>query len=62
MTNQSESNLKYAISSHAIENMAPSKRAVLLCRQNASGKIAADRAVEEILRDYGIQKGTTRAR
>lgn len=55
MTQRAESNLKYTLATHAAEKMTPSSNAIRLCEQIADGKISADRAVEQIMRDYGIE-------
>lgn len=62
MVNLSERNLKYTLSTQAIERISPSKHAVRLCEHMAEGKLTANTAVNLIKKKYGVSERTARHR
>jgi hypothetical protein len=56
MTSLSEQNLKYTLSTQAIERIIPSKDAVRLCEHMSQGKLTANMAVELIKKKYGVSE------
>ena len=56
MTKKAEKQVAYTLSTHAVENLKPSRDAVRLCRQMADGKLGADEAVAIMLRKHGVEK------
>ena len=54
MADMRQPNVKYALSTGAIEHVAPSKEAVRLCEKLCKGKISADAAVASIKEKYGL--------
>lgn len=54
MTDKAKSNIRYTITTHALEKMTPSKEAVRLCERIAAGQISTDQAVNEIVRNYRL--------
>lgn len=56
MTQKSRKQMDYALSTQAIENLFPSKEALLLCEQVSSGRISTDEAVASLLQQYGLKQ------
>ena len=56
MKKSSQKAVKYMLATHAVEHIKPSREAVRLCKQVASGNISADYAVAQIMRNYGIRR------
>lgn len=54
-TKQARKAVEYTLATHAVERMMPSRNAVRLCKQVASGRISADHAVEQIKLKYGVK-------
>lgn len=52
MTPKSRRLLEYTVSTHMIEQLAPSQDALHLCEQVSDGRISADAAVETLLQLY----------
>ncbi len=57
MTQRSQQQINYTLATHAIEKLIPSKNALRLCEQISDGKMSADTAIMEILRQYGLRSG-----
>ncbi len=57
MTQRSQQQINYTLATHAIEKLTPSKNALRLCEQISDGKMSADTAITEILRQYGLRSG-----
>lgn len=57
MTKQAEENIRYTLATHAVEQLSPSKEAILLCEKIANGHMTGDQAVAQIKRMYGIEGG-----
>lgn len=62
MTQKSQRQLEYTVSTHAVERLAPSRDAMRLCEQISDGKINADAAVEKLLQMYGLRRGRSNGR
>ena len=60
MNPSTQQNLKYTLSTQAVERMAPSADAIRLCEKLSEGKLSADAAVEIIKKKYGLTKGASR--
>lgn len=60
MIRTAQQNMKYTLSTQAIERVTPSKDAVRLCEKLSDGKISANAAVETIKRKYGLTRGKSR--
>ncbi len=58
---ESTQNLKYTISTQAIERITPSKDALSLCEKLSAGKVSANSAVDAIKEKYGLTRGAARA-
>lgn len=56
MTPKAKESVKYSLSTLAAEKMIPSREAIRLCEKIAEGRISGNDAVEQIKRNYGIQK------
>ena len=54
MADMRHQNIKYTLSTGAIERIMPSKEAVRLCEELSKGKISADAAVAAIKEKYGL--------
>ncbi len=54
MVNIAEQNLKYTISTGAIEKAIPSKNAIKLCESMSQGNITANAAVDLLKKKYGL--------
>lgn len=54
MASLAEQNLKYTLSTQAIERATPSKEAIKLCEHMSQGKVTANVAVDLIKKKYGI--------
>ena len=56
MTKKAENQIKYTLSTMAIEQIAPSSEALSLCEAMADSRITADEAVNSVLERYGLRK------
>lgn len=56
MTGKARKQIDYAVSTHTIERLYPSREAVRLCGQMASGKISANDAVSAVLKRYDLKR------
>ena len=54
MADMRQQNIKYTLSTGAIERVTPSKEAVRLCEELSKGKVSADAAVAAIKEKYGL--------
>ena len=55
MPNKTAENVKYSVSTHAIEKLTPSREAMRICERVADGQLSGDKAVELIKRNYGLE-------
>ena len=55
MTQKSKKQIEYTLTTHAIEKLTPSRKALDLCEQMAAGKISADSAVAALLKQRGLE-------
>lgn len=60
MANIRSQNLKYTLSTQAVERVTPSKDAVRLCERLSEGKVSANAAVDAIKQKYGLARGISR--
>ena len=60
MADVTKKNLKYTLSTQAIEQAIPSKEAIKLCEHMSQGKVTADAAVDLLKKKYGISDRTIR--
>ncbi len=58
---EGKNNLKYTLSTQAIEKVTPSKDALSLCEKLSAGKVSANSAVEIIKQKYDLTRGVSRA-
>lgn len=56
MTQKAKKQIAYTLATHAVERMTPSKEAVRYCEQVSSGKLSADQAVENLLKQHGVKR------
>ncbi len=56
MTQKNRKQLRYAVSTHTIERLRPSKEAMRLCEQVSSGTLTADAAVAAVLKRHGLKQ------
>jgi hypothetical protein len=61
MIRAAQQNMKYTLSTQAIERVTPSKDALRLCEKLSDGKLSANAAVDAIKQKYGVTRGATRA-
>ena len=52
MTMEASKQIEYSLSTLAIEQLHPSKEAILLCEQMSDGEISTDAAVAQIINKY----------
>lgn len=55
MPKRTAESVKYSVSTHAIEKLAPSREAIRICEKVADGRLSGDKAVEQIKRNYGLE-------
>ena len=60
MTSSTQQNIKYTLSTQAIEEVKPSKDAIRLCEKLSNGELSANAAVDTIKQKYGITRGNSR--
>ena len=56
MTKQATKNLKYTLSTHAIEGLYPSKEALALCKATSEKRITVDEAAAQLKAMYLAKK------
>lgn len=56
---QHEKNMKYTLTTQAIEKLRPSQIAIDLCEQVGAGEISADTAVSVLLKYYALDRVRT---
>ena len=56
MTKKAENQIKYTLSTMAIEHIAPSSEALHLCEALAENRITPDEALNSVLERYGLRK------
>lgn len=54
MSNVFEQNVKYTLSTQAIEQAIPSEDAIKLCKRMSQGKVTANDAVDLLKKKYGV--------
>ena len=54
MDNLAQENIKYTLSTQAVERVIPSAETIRLCEKLSSGLISADSAVDIIKKKYGL--------
>lgn len=60
MIRSAQQNMKYTLSTQAIERITPSKDALRLCEKLSDGKLSANAAVDAIKQKYGVTRGNSR--
>lgn len=60
MIRTAQQNMKYTLSTQAIERITPSKDALRLCEKLSDGKLSANAAVDTIKQKYGLTRGNSR--
>ena len=58
MTQKTKKQMDYALSTQAIEDLFPSKRALRLCERVSRGELSTDEAVASLLRQYGLKQSS----
>ena len=56
MNSKETRRIEYVLTTHAIEKLTPSEKAVGLCRKVTKGTVSADAAVSALLKDYGVKR------
>lgn len=57
MSHEAQQNMKYTLSTQAIERIVPSEEAIILCQKISDGKLNANAAVDKIKQKYGLIRG-----
>lgn len=60
MTQKAKKQIEYAVATHAIENLSPSKEALQLCREVADGRLSGSEAAASLMKRYGLKRGAAR--
>ncbi len=61
MNRTAQQDMKYTLSTQAIERVTPSKDALRLCEKISDGKLSANAAVDAIKQKHGVTRGSSRA-
>lgn len=56
MNSKERRSMEYVLTTHAIERLTPSEKAIGLCRKVTNGAMSADSAVSALLKEYGVKR------
>lgn len=62
MAARNRQDIKFTLSTQAMEGIAPSRQAIRLCKRLSDGTVSADAAVEAIKAKHGLTRGNLRVR